>query len=97
MFHDPLLSVMSIKTPVKLRYASIFCNSLVVSLCGISWLQAGVGLLRFNCAKAAFNGASKLVVTPLGRWKLSIVLISFYIAWVGVRVVDLCREKEYFF
>jgi hypothetical protein len=29
-----------------------------------------------GCAKAAFNGASKLVVTPFGRWKLSIVLIS---------------------
>lgn len=54
----------------------------------LSLLQAGVSWLRFNCAKAAFNGASKLVVTPLGRWKLSIVLISFCIAWVGVITVQ---------
>jgi hypothetical protein len=48
-----------------------------------------VSWLRFNCAKAAFNGASKLVVTPLGRWKLSIVLIRLCNPWVGVTVVEI--------
>ena len=55
----------------------------------LSWLQAGVSWLRFNCVKAAFSGASKLVVTPLGRLKLFIVLIRFCVPWVGVRTVQL--------
>jgi len=42
-----------------------------------SSLQAGVSWLRFNCAKARLT---ELEVTPFGRWKLSIVLISFWIA-----------------
>jgi hypothetical protein len=50
-------------------------------------LQAATG--RFNCPIAAFNGASRSVVTTLGRWKLFIVPISFCIACSGVRTVQL--------
>src|SRR5215469_2648059 len=59
----------------------------------LSWLQAGVSWLRFNCATVAFNGASKLVVTPFGRLKLSIVLIRFCIA--SCAVVAEITETEF--
>jgi hypothetical protein len=51
-----------------------------------------VGLLRFNYAKAAFNGASKLVVTPFGRWKLSIVLIRICI--VAGDIIETVLERS---
>ena len=67
----------------------LFCLTFTWFKKALSWLQAGVSWLRFNCAKAAINGASKLVVTPFGGWKLFIVLIRFCTPWLGVRVVEI--------
>jgi hypothetical protein len=48
----------------------------VVDKKGIELVTGRCAVIRFNCVKAAFNvGASKLIVMPFGRWKLSIVKV----------------------
>ena len=52
-------------------------------------LQAATSLLRLGYLISAFNIAFKLFVVPLGRCMPSIVEISFCIACLGVKTVQL--------